>query len=56
MLHRAGPLGVKAPLVVLFVGGKLGAMAYATYRDQEAAKQAAGAYGQGGFMTHAPAK
>merc|ERR1719182_896291 len=49
--HRCGGMGLKTPIVVLFGVGKLFAMAYATYRDQEAAIQCAAAYGQNGVMT-----
>ena len=49
-LHRAGRGGMKAPIVVLGLSGKLFSMAYATYRDQEAAIQCSAAYGQGGIM------
>merc|ERR1719375_2947547 len=49
--HRCGGMGYKTPIVVLFGTGKLFSMAYATYRDQEAAIQCAAAYGQNGVMT-----
>ena len=32
--HRAGPLGMKAAVVVMFVGVKLGSAIYGTRRDQ----------------------
>lgn len=36
--HRAGPLGMKAALVMMFVGVKLGAAIYSTRRDELAKK------------------
>jgi hypothetical protein len=54
--HRAGPLGVKAPLVVMFLGLKLGAMAYGAHRDRAAAVDVASAYGMGGHMVDAVPK
>ena len=55
-MHRAGPLGSKAPFVVLFIALKLGAMAYGSGRDRAAAVDCAAAYGQGGHMLAAVPK
>ena len=55
-LHRAGPLGSKAPFVVVFLAVKLGAMAYGAGRDRSAAVDCAAAYGQGGHMLSAVPK
>ncbi len=55
-VHRAGPLGVKAPFVVMFLGLKVGAMAYGVNRDRSAAVDCDLAYGQGGHMVAAVPK
>ena len=52
-VHRAGILGTKAPFVVMFLGIKLGAMAYGVSRDKAAAVDCAAAYGMGGHMVSA---
>lgn len=50
--HRAGPLGVFAPLVMFSVGFKVITMYYGTLRDTNAATEAALAYGQSGYKTN----
>merc|ERR1711976_1139550 len=49
--HRAGPIGIFAPLVTFMVGFKVITMYYGTMRDINAATAAASAYGQGCFKT-----
>ena len=55
-LHRAGPLGVTAPLVLMFLAVKVAAMGYGASRDRAAAVECAAAYGQGGHMLAAVPK
>jgi len=43
--HRAGPLGMKAAIVMLFVGVKVGSGVYGTRRDELAKKAVNVAYG-----------
>jgi hypothetical protein len=43
--HRAGPLGMKAAVVVLFVGVKVASAIYSTRRDELAEKAVNVAYG-----------
>mmetsp|Transcript_34157 Transcript_34157/g.51525 ORF Transcript_34157/g.51525 Transcript_34157/m.51525 type:complete len:107 (+) Transcript_34157:56-376(+) len=47
--HRAGKLGITAPLVVFAVGFKVATMYYGTLRDLGAAEESAKAYGTGGY-------
>ena len=55
-VHRAGPLGVKAPFVVMFLGLKVFAMGYGVSRDRAAAVDCAAAYGNAGHMLAAVPK
>mmetsp|Transcript_12428 Transcript_12428/g.36923 ORF Transcript_12428/g.36923 Transcript_12428/m.36923 type:complete len:104 (-) Transcript_12428:115-426(-) len=50
--HRAGALGVTAPLVVFSVGFKIATMFYGTTRDLNAAVDSAAAYGTNGYKTN----
>ena len=50
--HRAGPLGMKAAVVVLFAGVKLGSGIYGTRRDELAKKAMHKAYDGPGADAH----
>eukprot|EP00929_Paragymnodinium_shiwhaense_P058373 TRINITY_DN2921_c0_g1_i1.p1 TRINITY_DN2921_c0_g1~~TRINITY_DN2921_c0_g1_i1.p1 ORF type:complete len:106 (-),score=28.61 TRINITY_DN2921_c0_g1_i1:157-474(-) len=50
--HRAGRMGIFAPMVTFLVGFKVVTMYYGTMRDLNAAQDAANAYGQGGYKTN----
>lgn len=50
--HRAGPLGMKAAVVVMFLGVKLVSGIYSTRRDELANKAQHVAYGGPGSSSH----
>ena len=50
--HRAGPLGMKAAIVVMFLGVKLGSGIYGTRRDELAKKANHKAYDGPGAHAH----
>ena len=50
--HRSGPLGMKAAVVVLFAGVKLGSGIYGTRRDELAKKAMHKAYDGPGLNAH----
>ena len=50
--HRAGPLGMKAAVVVMFAGVKIGSGIYGTRRDELAKKAMNKAYDGPGASAH----
>mmetsp|Transcript_70614 Transcript_70614/g.183258 ORF Transcript_70614/g.183258 Transcript_70614/m.183258 type:complete len:107 (+) Transcript_70614:94-414(+) len=50
--HRAGRLGIFAPMAIFAVGFKVTTMYYGTLRDLNAATEASAAYGTGGYKTN----